>query len=563
MMGHNRSISIRRSGRALLQSPLLNKGTAFAEDERRDLGLLGLLPPHVDTLEDQVDRAYDAFQHYEEDIEKHIFLRQLQDENEVLFYRLLLEHVAEMMPIVYTPTVGQACEEASHIYRRPRGLFISYPERDEIDTILSHVDYDIKVIVVTDGERILGLGDQGAGGMGIPIGKLSLYTLCGGIEPDETLPILLDVGTNNKDRLADPRYLGWRHERVTGDDYDAFIEKFVQAVMKRFPEVILQWEDFAGRHAGPILERYRDRLCTFNDDIQGTAAVTTATVLAAMAVNGTKERDQRFVIAGAGSAGSGVSEQLIRTLMRDGMSEEEARSRFYLIDSKGLLVHGREHMTPAKERLAQKPEAIADWKVKGGPFIALDEVVHNVKPTVLIGLTTQPGEFTEAIVRDMAAHVERPIIFPLSNPTSKAEAIPSDLMKWTNGKALVATGSPFDPVQFNGKAHVIAQCNNSYIFPALGLGICASGARRVPDELFMAAALALKDASPALKDPAASLLPPLDQVREIGRKIAFAVGTEAQAQGVADTTSPEDLQERIDHRLWAPIYPSIKRAPRA
>ncbi|QDT95433.1 NAD-dependent malic enzyme [Gimesia aquarii] len=546
--------TIQKKGTLLIEDPILNKGTAFTEQERIENGLLGLLPPHVDTLDEQVDRAYEAFCDFRDNIDKHIFLRQLQDENETLFYRLLLEHITEMMPIVYTPVVGLACQRFSHIYRRPRGIFISYPERDSMDAIFENVQRDVDVIVVTDGERILGLGDQGVGGMGIPIGKLSLYTLCGGVDPAKTLPIVLDLGTNNQERLDDPRYMGWRENRIKGAEYDAFIGQFVAAVKKRFPNVLLQWEDFASVDAERILDQYRDDLCTFNDDIQGTAAVTTGTILAAIAASGSDLKDQQIVMLGAGSAGVGICLQLKQAMLLAGMSEPEARSRFYVIDRDGLLHSGRTDLDELHQQLAQSPENLNGWDCDVSGSISFADVVRNSKPGVLIGATGQTGAFSEDIIREMAKHVERPVIFPLSNPTSRAEATPADLLKWTDGKAVIATGSPFDPVEYNGVTHTIAQCNNSYIFPAMGLGILASRARRVTDSMFMAAASALKETSPALKDPTASLLPPLTNIREVGRHIAKAVAAAAIEAGVADSVTPDEIDQRIEQTMWNPEY---------
>ncbi|QDU08338.1 NAD-dependent malic enzyme [Gimesia aquarii] len=546
--------TIQKKGTLLIEDPILNKGTAFTEQERIENGLLGLLPPHVDTLDEQVDRAYEAFCDFHDNIDKHIFLRQLQDENETLFYRLLLEHITEMMPIVYTPVVGLACQRFSHIYRRPRGIFISYPERDSMDAIFENVQRDVDVIVVTDGERILGLGDQGVGGMGIPIGKLSLYTLCGGVDPARTLPIVLDLGTNNQERLDDPRYMGWRENRIKGAEYDAFIGQFVAAVKKRFPNVLLQWEDFASVDAERILDQYRNDLCTFNDDIQGTAAVTTGTILAAIAASGGDLKDQQIVMLGAGSAGVGICLQLKQAMLLAGMSEPEARSRFYVIDKDGLLHSGRTDLDELHQQLAQSPENLNGWDCDVSGAISFADVVRNSKPGVLIGATGQTGAFSEDIIREMAKHVERPVIFPLSNPTSRAEATPADLLKWTDGKAVIATGSPFDPVEFNGVTHTIAQCNNSYIFPAMGLGILASRARRVTDSMFMAAASALKETSPALKDPTASLLPPLTNIREVGRHIAKAVAAAAIEAGVADSVTPDEINQRIEQTMWKPEY---------
>lgn len=549
--------SIQKRGHLLIEDPLLNKGTAFSEEERSQFGLVGLLPPHIDTLEEQVERSYEAFCDFQNDIDKHIFLRQLQDENETLYYRLLLEHITEMMPIVYTPVVGLACERFSHIYRRPRGIFISYPERDQMDEILENIERDIEVIVVTDGERILGLGDQGAGGMGIPIGKLSLYTLCGGIDPAKTLPILLDLGTNNEERLEDPRYVGWREHRIKGAEYDAFIDQFVQAVKKRFPDVLLQWEDFASVDAERILDKYRDELCTFNDDIQGTAAVTTGTILAAIEAAGGKLTDQNIVMLGAGSAGVGICLQLKQAMLQSGLSEDEAKARFYVIDRDGLLHSGRNDLDELHQLLAQSPENLQGWDCDVSGAISFADVVRNAKPGVLVGATGQTGAFTEEIIREMASHEEHPVIFPLSNPTSRAEATPEDLLKWTDGKAVIATGSPFDPVEYNRVTHVIAQCNNSYIFPAMGLGIRASRARRVTDSMFMAAAFALKEASPALKDPTASLLPSLTIIRDVGRSIARAVAQAAIDAEVADSMTAEEIDQRIEETMWKPEYKSL------
>jgi malate dehydrogenase (oxaloacetate-decarboxylating) len=533
----------------LIDTPVLNKGTAFTAAERAAFGLDGLLPPAVETLETQVARAYDAFRVKDNDLERHIYLRQLQDTNEVLFYRLLLEHVEEMLPIVYTPTVGVACERFSHIYRRPRGLFVGYPHRDRIGRLLRNRPHpEVDVIVVTDGERILGLGDQGVGGLGIPIGKLSLYTLVGGIQPVRTLPILLDVGTNNAERLANPRYLGWRHERVTGADYYAFIDCFVQAVKAELPGACLQWEDFATAHARPILDRYRDELLTFNDDIQGTAAVTLGAVLAAVGVAGSRLRDQRVVFFGAGSAAVGVADYLRAAMVQEGLTETEARANFWLVNRAGLLHAGRADLTP-EQRVYARP---ADEAAGDNPGLA--DVVARVGPTVLIGLSTVGGAFTEAVVREMARRVSRPIIFPLSNPTVRAEARPEDLLRWTGGRALVATGSPFPLAEFEGRHVPIAQCNNVFVFPAVGLGLVASGARRVTDAMMLAAARTLGELSPARSDPAASLLPPVTRLRGVAVEVAVAIGLEAQRAGVAPPTSAEELRARVAAAQWTPEY---------
>ena len=544
-------------GMDLLDTPLLNKGTAFTEEERTLFGLLGLLPPHVETLEEQVVRAYEAYQRKDDDLERHIYLRALQDTNEVLFYRLLLDHIEEMTPIVYTPTVALACQQFSHIYRRPRGLFVSYPRRDCITTLLrNRPNPNVDVIVVTDGERILGIGDQGAGGLGIPIGKLSLYTLIGGIRPERTLPIVLDVGTNNQERLSDPEYLGWRHERITGQDYYNFIDQFVQAVKQDVPETCLQWEDFANPHARPILERYRDELLTFNDDIQGTAAVALGAILGAIKVTGKTLRDQQIVMFGAGSAAIGVADGLRAAMKEEGLSEQEARSRFWLLNSKGLLHSGRKDLSPEQSVYAQPESRVSGWPRTSNGRIGPADVIGKIDATILIGLSTVGGAFSEPIVREMGRKIERPVIFPLSNPTANSEATAEDLIRWTDGRALVATGSPFAPVSYGGRKIPIAQCNNVYIFPAIGLGIVAAGARRVTDPMMLAAARALAANSPALKDSSASLLPPLTDSRRVAAEIALAVGTQAQKDGVAAKLADDELRQRVTAAQWTPTYPS-------
>ena len=544
-------------GMDLLDTPLLNKGTAFTEEERTVFGPLGLLPPHVETLEEQVVRAYEAYQRKDDDLERHIYLRALQDTNEVLFYRLLLDHIEEMTPIVYTPTVALACQQFSHIYRRPRGLFVSYPRRDSIGTLLrNRPNPNVDVIVVTDGERILGIGDQGAGGLGIPIGKLSLYTLIGGIRPERTLPIVLDVGTNNQERLNDPEYLGWRHERITGQDYFDFIDQFVQAVKQEFPETCLQWEDFANSHARPILERYRDELLTFNDDIQGTAAVALGAILGAIKVSGKSLRDQQIVIFGAGSAAIGVADGLRAAMKEEGLTEQEARSRFWLLNSKGVLHSGRRELTPEQSVYAQPESRISGWPRTSNGHISLADVIGKIDATILIGLSTVGGAFSQTIVREMARKVERPVIFPLSNPTANSEATAEDLIRWTDGRALVATGSPFPPVNYGGRKIPIAQCNNVYIFPAMGLAVVTAGARRVTNPMMLAAARALAANSPALRDSAASLLPALTDLRRVAAEIAFVVGTQAQKDGVAAKLGEDELRQRVAATQWAPIYPS-------
>jgi malate dehydrogenase (oxaloacetate-decarboxylating) len=545
-------------GMDLLNRQGLNKGTAFTEEERSKLGLHGLLPPYIESIEEQVVRAYGAYKRKDDDLERHIYLRALQDTNEVLFYRLLLDHIEEMTPMVYTPVVALACQQFSQIYRRPRGLFISYPLRDSIPALLrSRPNREVDVIVVTDGERILGIGDQGVGGLGISIGKLSLYTLIGGIRPERTLPIVLDVGTNNKERLNDPEYLGWRHERITGQEYFDFVDQFVQAVKQELPGTCLQWEDFATPHARPILQRYRDELLTFNDDIQGTSAVALGAILAAIKVSGKSLKDQQIVMLGAGSAGIGVADGLREAMKGEGLSQQEARSHFWVVDKNGLLHSGRKDLTPEQSVYAQPEDRLSGWPRNSGGHIGLADVIGKIEATILIGLSTIGGAFSEPIVREMARKVPRLIIFPLSNPTSKSEAKAEDLVRWTAGRALVATGSPFAPVSYGGRTIPIAQCNNVYIFPAMGLGVVASGARRVTDAMMLAAARALAGNSPALKDSSASLLPPLTDIRRVAAQIAIAVGIEAQKDGLAPKVSENELRQRVMAAQWTPAYPSF------
>jgi malate dehydrogenase (oxaloacetate-decarboxylating) len=550
------------TGQAVLEEPLLNKGSAFPDAERRDLGLLGLLPPHVATMEEQLARTYENYTRKDTDLERYIFLASLQDRNETLFYRLLQEHVREMSPIVYTPEVGDACEHYSHIYRRPRGLYISYLQRDQIETILRSAPYpDVRVIVVTDGERILGLGDLGLGGMGIPVGKLALYTLCAGIHPAATLPIVLDVGTDNCTLLDDPLYLGWHHERVRGPEYDAFVEAFVQGVKRTFPGALLQWEDFAKDNARRLLERYRDEVCSFNDDIQGTGAVTLAGLLAAVAAVGSRIGAQRVVVLGAGSAATGICDQLVAAMVSEGAERHNAIASIWLVDSHGVVHAGRPDLDPAKRVFAQPSDRLAGWSFASPERITLEDVVREVRPTILIGTAALPGAFTEPIVREMARHVERPIIFPLSNPTAKSEATPADLIAWTEGQAFVATGSPFPDVEHAGRAIHIGQCNNMFIFPGVGLGVIASGARRVTDGMFVAAARALSACSPARHDPSQALYPPPEAVREVSQRVALAVGAAAQDDGVAEPTSSAELERRVCQMMWEPRYVPLRRTP--
>jgi malate dehydrogenase (oxaloacetate-decarboxylating) len=547
------------TGRALLEQPLLNKGSAFTEAERGEFGLTGLLPPGVSTPEVQLARIYGNYRQKTSNLERYIHLVSLQDRNETAFYRLLSDHLVEMLPIIYTPVVGEACQAYSRIYRRPRGLYIAYPQRDAIAAALANLgDQDVSIVVVTDGERILGLGDLGIGGLGIPIGKLSLYTVCAGIHPATTLPIILDVGTNNQELLNDPLYLGWRHERIRGAEYDAFVEAFVTALVKRFPRVLLQWEDFARHNAGRLLERYRDRLCSFNDDIQGTGAVALAVTTASVAASGGRFADQRVVVLGAGSAGAGISRQLVTAMRSDGLTLEQARRRIWLVDALGLVHSRQSDLDAFKSEYAQPFETVAAWA--GAPDnIPLLEVVKRVHPTILIGTAAQPQAFTEEIVREMARHVERPMIFPLSNPTSKSEALPADLIRWTEGRALVATGSPFDDVEYGGRTIRIGQCNNAYIFPGVGLGVIAARVRRITDAMFIAAARTLSELAPVRRDPSLALLPPLGEVREVAKRVAVAVAMQAQRDGHADELAEDELLRRIEATMWTPDYLPYRR----
>jgi malate dehydrogenase (oxaloacetate-decarboxylating) len=547
-------LHVAERGIQVLANPLLNKGTAFTIVERDELGLHGLVPTNVETIEQRADRVRSQLALAESDLAKYALLRNVQDYDETLFLRLSLDDLVGLMPLVYTPVVGQGCQMFSRIYQHHRGLFLSYPDAERMEEMLRSIPHEeVAVIVVTDGERILGLGDQGSDGLGIPIGKLSLYSACGGIDPATTLPIVLDVGTNNEQRRNDPDYLGWRHERVVGPDYDAFVETFVQAVKNVYPDVLLQWEDFAEHHAHKLLDRYRDRLCTFNDDIQGTATVALAAVLSGLRQSKRKIADQRVVIVGGGSAGTGIAEQLVAAMVAEGLSEADARSRFYLVDRVGLLTDDMDDLLAFQTPLAQAAGAVASWDLAEAGTIGLLDVVRNATPSVMIGVTGVPGLFTEDVVRAMAAGNDQPIIMPLSNPTSRAEATAEDVLTWTDGRALVATGSPFDPVTLNGVTYKIAQSNNAYIFPGVGLGVRASKANRVSDAMFMAAAHALA-ASVDAENIGESLLPPLADIRSVSRSIAVAVGAQAQEEGLAPATTPEDLADAIDSMIWRAEY---------
>lgn len=550
---------IPHAGPSLLETPLLNKGSAFSREERIAFNLTGLLPPRYETIEEQVRRAYMQYSSFDTPMNKHIYLRAIQDNNETVFYRLLADHLEEMMPIIYTPTVGDACEQFSDIYRSSRGLFLSYAERDQMDDILRNATKRrVKVIVVTDGERILGLGDQGIGGMGIPIGKLSLYTACGGISPAYTLPIMLDVGTDNEKLLNDPMYMGARHKRIRGKEYDDFIETFIRSVQRRWPDAMIQFEDFAQPNAMPILQRYRDQICCFNDDIQGTAAVTVGTLLAACKSKGERLRDQRIAFVGAGSAGCGIAEQIIDQMVAEGLEPDIARGQIFMVDRYGLLVETMDGLRDFQRVLTQPQSTVGTWQFSGD-YPSLLDVMYCAQPTVLIGVSGQHGLFTEQVVQAMHQGCQRPIIFPLSNPVRNVEATPEQVIEWTHGQAIIATGSPFSPVQYNGSLFPIAQCNNSYIFPGIGLGVIAVRANRITNEMLMAASQTLAEYSPAVTGEGPALLPPLTEISHVSRKIAFAVGKVAQEQGHALEVPDDMLLQRIESNFWQPRYRQYKR----
>lgn len=550
---------IHHSGPALIETPLLNKGTAFTKVERTNFNLMGLLPPRYETIEEQLERAYMQYSSFQDPINKHIYLRNIQDNNETLFFKLLNRHIEEMMPIIYTPTVGEACERFSDIYRSNRGLFVSFTERDQMDDILRNATKrNVKVIVVTDGERILGLGDQGIGGMGIPIGKLSLYTACGGISPAYTLPITLDVGTNNEKLLNDPMYMGERHRRISQAAYDDFVDQFIQAAQRRWPGVMIQFEDFAQPNAMPILKRYRDNVCCFNDDIQGTAAVTVGTLLAACRKKGQKLSEQKVVFVGSGSAGCGIAEQIILQMIAEGLSDEQARSQVFMMDRFGLLTEGMSGLREFQQALVQNQSNIGDWNLEG-EYASLLEVMVNAKPGILIGVSGVPGLFTEEVIKTMHKGNKTPIVFPLSNPIKQIEARPEQIIEWTDGDVICASGSPFDPIEYKGKFYHVAQCNNAYIFPGIGLGVLAVKSKIISDEMLMATSVTLAESSPVVNTGDGNLLPNLKDLPQLSKTIAFNVAKIAMEQGHALTISDEELKARIEKGFWLPEYRPYKR----
>ena len=533
------------TGIHLLQDPLLNKGTAFTEEERDRFGLRGLLPARVSTMEQQLVRVLENFRRKPSDLEKYINLRALHDRNETLFYRLLIENPDEMTPIVYTPTVGLACQRYTHIFQRPRGIFLSAADRGRVGRVLANWPRrEVAIIVVSDGERILGLGDLGANGMGIPVGKLSLYTACAGVHPRKCLPVLLDVGTNNSELLDDPLYIGLHQPRIRGAAYDDLVEEFIVAASEIFPGVVIQFEDFASHNAFRLLQKYRDRIPTFNDDIQGTAAVTLAGILSALRVTGGALGEQTLLFQGAGEAATGIADLAVEAMVAKGLAKEEARKRCWLFDSKGLVIAHRTDLAEHKRPYAHEHP----------PAATLLDAVKALRPTALIGVAAVGGAFTEDVVRAMAALNKRPIVFALSNPTSKSECTAAQAYKWSEGRALFACGSPFDPVTLDGRTHVSRQGNNSYIFPGVGLGVIASGARRVTDEMFMAAAkeLAAQVSGDDLRQ--GSLYPPLSSIRDVSAHIAAKVAEVAYRSGLARAKEPEDLLETVRSQMYEPRY---------
>lgn len=548
------------SGQDLLYAPKLNKDFAFSYEERRTFNLLGKLPYNMESLDEQADRAYKQYLEAGSNIEKNIYLNDLHDKNETLFYHVVSQHLKEMLPVVYTPTMGDVVEILSVQYRRTRGIFLSYPERNEIEQILDNrLNPEIDLIVMTDGERILGIGDQGACGMLIPISKLIVYSLCGGVNPYRVLPIQIDVGTNNQRLLNDPMYYGWRHPRLSGKEYDDFIGLIVSTIQQKFPKVYLHWEDFGRENARRNLERYRDKMCTFNDDMQGTGAVTLAALLAAVNMSKTKLSDHQIVMFGAGTAGVGIADQLYDAMLRHNLDPKEALSRFWLIDRQGLLTDNMTDLLPFQKRYARPYEEVKNWEISKNGKLGLYEVIKNAKPTILIGTSTQGGAFTQEIVELMASYCDHPIIFPLSNPTEKAEAIPIHLLNWTNGKALIATGSPFDDVNYNGKVIPISQCNNSYVFPGLGLGVIITKAKRVTNDMIWVAAKTLSECSPAARDPYGSILPDLNDIHSVSQHIAYAVAEQARKEGQAQISDDIDLKKVVEKSFWKPHYVPFRK----
>jgi malic enzyme len=556
-------LAVHHTGRPVLLNPFTNKGTGFAAEERQSLGIEGLVPPAVFTIEEQLNRVYENYEAKSTDLERFIYLASLQDRNETLFFRLIHEHIDEMMPVVYTPVVGEACQNFSLIWRRARGLYINYEQRNEIESVLANHPRPPAVIVVTDGERILGLGDLGAGGMGIPIGKLCLYTLCAGIPPHLTLPIMLDVGTDNEDRLNDPLYVGLRQKRIRGVEYQAFVDKFVEAVRNVYPDALLQWEDFLKGNAIFQLNRFRDQFCTFNDDIQGTAGVVVAGVFCGLRITGQAMKDQRILFAGAGASAQGISDLLVSAMLEEGVTLEEARSRIWTVDSRGLVTKDRAGLEDFKATYARDVEELEGYECEDRSRVTLEETVLGAKPTILIGTSGTPGMFSEPVVRAMAELNERPMVFPLSNPTSKSECTAEQAIQWSDGRAIVATGSPFDPVEHKGARYRIGQGNNAFIFPGVGLGVWVGRARRVTDGMFLAAAKALAEKITEADLAEVAIYPQLTRIRECSHAVACAVVRRAVEEGHAEEEALEDLEARIEKAMWFPKYRPIRYEPPA
>lgn len=547
---------VRLRGSSVLSSPALNRGTAFTLAEREALGLTGLLPTGVSTLEGQVRRVYAQYSETSTNLRKWVLLANLRDRNEVLFYRLLSEHISEMLPVIYTPTVGEAIERFSQEFRRPKGVYLSVDHPEDVENALRNTGLgpdDVDLLVATDSEGILGIGDQGIGGIEISIGKLAVYTAAAGIHPRRTLAVVLDVGTDNQKLLNDELYLGERHARVRDHRYDDLIEAYVAACTKLFPKAMLHWEDFGATNARRILNKYADQVCTFNDDMQGTAAVVLAAAFSAVRAAGSRMRDQRIVIHGAGTAGLGIADMMREQMIREGLSPEEATARFYPLTRNGLLTHGNP-LLDFQVPYARRREDLADWGVPAGP-ISLTDVVRHARPTMIIGTSTQAGAFNEEICRMMASFNERPIIMPLSNPTSKAEAVPSDVIEWTDGRALIATGSPFEPISHGGVLYQIAQANNALVFPGLGLGVTVARASRISDGMIAASADAVAHLSNATKR-GASLLPPMTDLRAVSAAVAVAVAQQADKEGLAQVELSDVIQQ-VHDQMWRPVYPKL------
>ncbi|MCH9756044.1 MAG: NAD-dependent malic enzyme [Gammaproteobacteria bacterium] len=542
-------------GKQLLTTPQLNKGTAFTHNERIELGLLGKLPHRVETLEDQVKRAYLQYNDYKTALQKNIYLNNLNNKNQVLFYKLVSRHLLEMIPVIYTPIVGTAVKEFSREYRQARGLYIAHTDEPHIEEILENrSNPEVDLIVVTDGEGVLGIGDQGIGGMDIPVAKLMVYSLCGGIDPTRTLPIFLDVGTNNQALLDSPFYLGCPQARIHGEAYDAFIARFVKAIHKKFPKAFLHWEDFGRRNATQILDSFKDKICTFNDDIQGTGAVTLAALLAACNVTGLPLNKQRIVVYGAGSAGTGISNQIVDAMVKRGLSPKEAYKQFWLIDRQGLLMSDDKSLTEAQRLYARPESERSRWKYQGDGYPSLTDTVHHIKPTVLIGCSAQTGAFSQDIIQTMAASCKRPIIFPLSNPDEKCEAKPVDILKWSEGRALIATGTAFPAVEYQNHLIEIAQCNNALVFPGIGLGVLAVGAKKLTKNMIWSASQALSEFSPSKKDSFLPLLPSLNEAQNVAKEIARAVAKTAIEEKLATHKNIKEVDDKIEAHFWEPRY---------